>query len=397
MRGISKKMFISILTSVIVMVTMVATTFAWVGIFTYANTDIFQINLKTQDLDSNYYLTISSSGKKESFSDEVNIVDIQKSVLLNQYINESNYNTYKQYLDSLSSDAVKSLFAKNSILYPSTTLIEDNKLTEFQCINLLNTDYFEYVHRDNAYMKFDLYLSVGAKEGIQDTSNFDLNVFMTDLENTIVGTISEYKLYNRNPFVGLPSANEILLKIPYEKAFKINSKNAARFALSFYNPIGINDEYINSDSPNQTIIYHGGNQDPSLGNDIFDLGGNLPEDSNTALKELLTIRPNYKDGTYVNYVQDYKDALQKAIDRGNDDLDISEENSKIWNHVQTMSNEIDDQGRFICNYLGVKQGIQSKMKVSVYFWFEGWDSDCLSGIQDMPATLNLTFTAGTEE
>ena len=39
MRGVSKKMLISILTSVIVMVTMVATTFAWVGIFTYANTD----------------------------------------------------------------------------------------------------------------------------------------------------------------------------------------------------------------------------------------------------------------------------------------------------------------------------------------------------------------------
>ena len=41
MRGLSKKMFISILTSVIVFVTMVATTFAWVGIFTYANTENF--------------------------------------------------------------------------------------------------------------------------------------------------------------------------------------------------------------------------------------------------------------------------------------------------------------------------------------------------------------------
>ncbi len=78
MRGVSKKMLISILTSVIVMVTMVATTFAWVGIFTYANTETFALNLKTQDLDVNYYLTISATGKSDSFSDEADMTEIQK-------------------------------------------------------------------------------------------------------------------------------------------------------------------------------------------------------------------------------------------------------------------------------------------------------------------------------
>ena len=90
MRGISKKMFISILTSVIVMVTMVATTFAWVGIFTYANTDNFSLNLKVSELDSNYYLVISSSGKKGTYSDEVELSDLQRQILKNKNINISN-------------------------------------------------------------------------------------------------------------------------------------------------------------------------------------------------------------------------------------------------------------------------------------------------------------------
>ena len=50
MRKVNKKILISILTSVIVMITIVATTFAWVGIFTYANTDSFSINLKVSEL-----------------------------------------------------------------------------------------------------------------------------------------------------------------------------------------------------------------------------------------------------------------------------------------------------------------------------------------------------------
>ena len=88
MRGVSKKMFISILTSVIVFVTMVATTFAWVGIFTYASTDSFNLNLKVSDLDSNYFLVISSSGKRGTFSDEVDPFDLKKQIMTNKFVNK---------------------------------------------------------------------------------------------------------------------------------------------------------------------------------------------------------------------------------------------------------------------------------------------------------------------
>jgi len=79
MRGLSKKMLISILTSVIVFVTMVATTFAWVGIFTYSNTEIIQLNLKVNK-SSNYYLTICSedSVNKLDYDEEIPLNDLKK-------------------------------------------------------------------------------------------------------------------------------------------------------------------------------------------------------------------------------------------------------------------------------------------------------------------------------
>ena len=92
MRGLSKKMLISILTSVVVFVTMIATTFAWVGIFTYASTDKFNLNLKVQDLDSNYFLTISSTGEKKSFSSEIPTIELERQIVNNRYDN--------RYIDS---------------------------------------------------------------------------------------------------------------------------------------------------------------------------------------------------------------------------------------------------------------------------------------------------------
>ena len=95
MRGISKKMLISLLTTLVVFITVFATTYAWVGIFTYAKSDSFKMNLKVQDLDSNYFLTISSSGKPGTFSNEVPAIDLQRQIVVDKY-----GNLYKDQSDS---------------------------------------------------------------------------------------------------------------------------------------------------------------------------------------------------------------------------------------------------------------------------------------------------------
>ena len=399
MRGISKKMFISILTSVIVMVTMVATTFAWVGIFTYANTENFNLNLKVQDLDVNYYLTISATGKIGSFSEEADLYDIQRQILKNQK------KWPDSQIDSLSNLAVEAAYKNNCITTPSTTSIENNKLTEFKSIDMSTTDRFTYYTSDVPYLKFDIYLSVDTKEGIKRNElgeipsdiKINSNVFLTQLENALEGTISDYVLFNKNQFKALPSANAILTTLPDHGTFKVNSKNATRFALCLYNPINIDGSYSENDEPINTYIYQGGTQNPSMDGEVYNLGGNLPEDSNTALKELLVIRPNYKDNNNVTYKEVYDNAYNESLLRANTDLELIEENSKIWEKPISPEYKQDTNGNYNYNFLGISNGVQTKMKISVYFWFEGWDADCLLAIDQKPVAMNLTFTAGIED
>ena len=385
MRGLSKKMFISILTSVIVFVTMVATTFAWVGIFTYANIDNFNLNLKVSDLDVNYYLTISATGEKNSFSDTADLIEIQRKILKNQHKWD------EEYLDSLDANLINSIYSKNCTTVPSSCLISNDRLTDYYSINMKKTYCYETYHSSISYLKFDLYLSVGAKEGIQPETEINSNVFLTDIVNTLQGTICSQRLTNQNAYKEMPSIPDnykSLLQLPDESEFKINSANATRFALCLYNPIDINNDYTDSQLPTKTIIYQGGNQNPSTKDGVFDLGGNLPEDYNTALQELLIVRSDYKYGYLEDRNKAFISDLEKAVERGKNDLELIEENSKLWN----KSNNVD-----MAPYLGVHNGIQTKMKITVYFWFEGWDSDCIVGINEKPVTMNLTFTAGIDD
>ncbi|MBQ9899677.1 MAG: hypothetical protein IJM36_00945 [Acholeplasmatales bacterium] len=394
MRKVNKKILISILTSVIVMITIVATTFAWVGIFTYANIDNFSINLKISELDANYFLTISATGEKGSFSDEADSKEIKKQVLMNLR------GWSKEYVDSIKDDEIDELYSKYCITRPSSCILtNDGRLSDFYTLNNKNTDYYETYHVRNSYIKFDIYLSVNTKEGIrldeEGKAPMDIdinsNVFITELENTLVGTLCKQKLTNSNPYKDmddLPSIYSALKQLPNINHFNMNSANATRFALCMYDPIDINSSYNEDALPIKTLIYHGGEQLPTLDGDVFDLGGILPEEYNTALRELLIIRPHYNNSIYASYNQNYYNDLNKAIDRGQTDLDLVEANSKIW----TKTTNVDAEP-----YLGVHNGVQTKQKISVYFWFEGWDSDCIVGIDEKPVTLNLTLTAGVED
>jgi hypothetical protein len=348
---------------------MVATTFAWVGIFTYANTEKFQINLKVQELDSNYFLTISSDGK--NFGNEVPVIDIERQIVSNIY--DKKYDNESDISISHRFDEIK--------LSPVTTLIGDNnKLTTFEKIDF-NSGQLKFINGEKDVYKFDLYLSVDTKEGItSNTTGIKANVFLTDLKDTLVGSLGTGKFNNSNPFNELPSnpINDLLKNIPDK--FTVNSKNAARFALSMYKPINVNSDYDDSIDPLRTIIFQGGNETPSYdsASDSYDLGGCLDHDLNTALQELKVVRPYYVNSSVL-----YNKKLKEAQDRN--DLEITEENSKIW-----------DKQDHLNDYLGCMDGIQTKMKISVCFWFEGWDADCLNFIVRQPVTLNLSFTAGSD-
>ena len=310
-----------------------------------------------------------------------------------------NLNNWKREdINKIDDKLIDNYYQRYCITTPSSCTLDDNQLSNFYSINNKNSERYETYSSSSSCIKFDLYLSVDTKEGIKTNENglisedvnINSNVFITELEDTLSGTISDQMLTNLNPYKNnsIPVEYSILKTLPDKDFFKINSANASRFALSLYEPININDSYNGNEKPTKTLIYHGGNQLPELKGDVYDLGGNLPEDYNVALQELLIIRPNYKNSVYSIYNQKYESDLLKAIDRGKNDLDLIEENSSLWEKPLNVDNS---------PFLGVYNGIQTKMKITVYFWFEGWDADCIKGIDNMPVTLNLTFTAGTEE
>lgn len=380
MRGLSKKIIISLLTSVVVLITMIATTFAWVGIFTYASTSNFNMNLKVSETKANYYLTISGSGTKGTFGESVDTIEIERQILKNRNITDD-----LSYFDSQDDNSIETIFSKLT-LTPLTTTISDDKLTKFEAINYDRATYLE-MYETKGYYKFDLYFSVDTKDGINlETTEINAPILMTELENTLVGTLANFNFSNGNPFEGLEDnpKNTILKSMP--NVYTVNSANAMRFAFEIYDPINIDDTYSDDANPSNLITFQGGTQEPSLTDGVYSLGGVLEEERNTALKEILVIRPYLKDNIYYGKKEYYQECLSNAINRGANDLEITNENRLI--RAKASDSELNS-GKF----LGVWQGVQTKVKVSVYFWCEGWDCDCLLGIDSKPVTLNLTFTA----
>ena len=382
MRGISKKIIISLLTSVIVLITMVATTFAWVGIFTYASVSNFDMNLKVQKTKALYYLTISGSGKSGTFGESVDTVELERQILKNRQSSDD----YSSFIDSQDDNSIETIFSKLT-LTPLTTTISDNSLSSFQAINYDVERYLEMIDT-NGYYKFDLYFSVDTKDGINlDTTEINAPILMTELEDTLVGSLSDFHFTNGNPFLGLEDnpKNNLLKNLPL--MITVNSANAMRVAFEVYDPINITDEYAEDSKPSKLISFQGGTNEPELLEDgSYSLGGVLEEERNSALQEILVIRPYLKTNNYYNMKEYYQECLSNAIERGKYDKEINESNRWIRNYASASELESG-------NFLGVHSGVQTKQKITVYFWAEGWDSDCLIGINDMPVTLNLTFTA----
>ena len=76
----TRRVYMSILTIMLVFATTVATTFAWVGILNYTDTSNFELNLQTENTNK-YRLTISATEDGE-YSDSVDVYYIKKQILV---------------------------------------------------------------------------------------------------------------------------------------------------------------------------------------------------------------------------------------------------------------------------------------------------------------------------
>ncbi len=277
----ARKIYMSIFTTMFILITCIATTFAWVGMLTTSTLGSFDLNIKVVDTDDyDYYLNISTTGQSGSFSDTANLIDIKRQIIENM-----GYDT-STYLD----DAIDQLFAAKAVMEPVTT---DANLSSFYSMEDLEKRN-PYLKANSCFFKYDVYLSVDTKDGIAGMSAADLNaltinanVFFENIETALTGTYNKGSLVNENSFDTIPSNSpfECLKDINY-RSIGINTKNATRVAFQTYAPIKMSDSYSGNETPNNTIIYQGGNQLPSVTNDVYDLGGILPEEYNLALKEI---------------------------------------------------------------------------------------------------------------
>ena len=81
---ITRKIYMSLFTTLFILLTCVVTTFAWVGIFTTSTLGSFDLNLMVQDpKDGEDYLRISATGEENTFDEAVALTDIQTQIMSN--------------------------------------------------------------------------------------------------------------------------------------------------------------------------------------------------------------------------------------------------------------------------------------------------------------------------
>lgn len=391
MQGVFRKLYMSILATAMILLTSIATTFAWVGMLTSSSLGSFDIDLKVENLDNEYYLTICNTDSTNSgdYGDSVRRIDIQKQIMDNMLIDYS-------AIDSSDSNAVNNIFSRRALLTPVTT---DVNLTKFYMMDNLGSKDKNHIldlHESRLFFKFDVFLSVEAVNS--STTEINANVFFESIEKAFIGSTNEKGelISDIHPFQNLTHPEtydpfNVLPSIP-RTGIKVNSASAARLAFAIYDPIKLTDTYDESTSPSNIIIYQGGTKYPTLNDGIYSLGGILPEEYNYAIKRLEQI---YK----VNL-----DIDSSATARMNFDREMKEKvidpitNQEVVNNELFTKPGVPDSTNV--NYLGVQPGmvegvmkpIQTKMKISIYFWFEGWDADCLEFIDRQPVSLAISLS-----
>ena len=348
----TRRVYMSILTIMLVFLTTVATTFAWVGILNYTDTSNFELNLQTEN-NNKYKLTISATEDGE-FSDSVDAYDIKKQILVNMGWSDTNLTT-PEYIDN----------AFQTIgLFSVTT----SDLKDFKELNHKEKKFDD----TKSYFKFDLYFKIELKDAldvVEDDINLSSGLMLSTTESPLVGTKGGASLANGITF---PSGS-IMDQAGFghfdtNTYLTIDSSYATRLAFEVYSPKDVTESYVDTDLPVVTKIFQGGTQNPyyNTSTGLYSFGGILPEEYNLAYQE-------YKKK--YNLGKDFR-IPDEILNRG--DLELTEENSVL----------ISEDYKF-----GIKNGVSNKLKMTVYFWYEGWDADCFDALTGQSVTLNLKFKA----
>ena len=379
MKKTTRRVYMSILLVVLSLFTAVATTFAWVGITTNTTFDKVKINLKKNEEDeqSEYGIQLSLTGKADDFHDEILQEDLYRQILLNMGYEQSYINKFGGPLQAYRSIKLEQCtVARDSIDMPST----NNQFSSFYNMRgedlVRSKDQYHRINTANGFIFFDLYLSI------------------YNLSNNVVSTAPTIFL-KKDLLTANTCSTQILNRVRLQNYFSndiygkvtINAANACRAAFQRFDIVekGKPELYEIGSSvyPNKLTIYQTGSLTPNynLADNMYDFGGVMNLEDNFAYQ--------YYSSIYGDTFADLYDALplSRVLNRG----DVVYENGDTLDSSNMLlpykpSAEGRKDGGLTSNDM---------VKFRIYFWFEGWDGDCIDALNDIPVTLNLVFSTKT--
>ena len=386
-----KKLYISVLTSILVLLTTVATTFAWVGVFANSTFENFTFDVHASKL-RDYNIVLSLTGDEDSFSSTISFDDIKKTILKNIGYTDSQLS---------SKEKINALFVNHRIEQCTTVPVLNStndkivKLGDFKAIKASYDGLFENTKN---YYCFDLYITVDKATDINQSSDFLLDVFLS--QNMLSGNARTKTLYNPftydenfiNPLIASPIPNMNITPIvggQTMNSVKVDSASAARVAFEKYKVVdrGHPEQYNSTSSPISTIIYQDSYEYPYIDNDtgVTNLGAILDDEINLA-----TGYWNSFEWRFVHQ-QIFKLSL-------NDPEHIAIKNTRSVNGSVPDVVLSKETNHLIDSTVESEQISTSKMmKIKVYFWFEGWDADCMGAINNSIVNINLGFMTNKDD
>ena len=363
MRKYVNKLTLSIALVVLSLLTMVATTYAWVGLLTSSTFDEFSINLQFDDGEkSEYGLSFSLTGENGSFKEDISETEIQRVLLTNCGIDVSKYND----------NYVNQAFMRNRL--DQCTAVRTGAYSLGNFTNMFGDP-------TTNYYWFDLYLSVfkigDPEDAMADNRiNLYLKDYVLQARETSTNPNGVYSMRMMNPvtYPGVNPAGENILGrdggIPLGTTIQdnvaIDISNACRVAFEKYETTDKGDpSAATSISRKGLYIYQNGSTYPVFDSvkNVYDFGGVLPTEYNFARLYYNTTHPDSPIG----------EVPDEVLNRG----DVTFEDDGVTNKIVDLSDNVTT----------------SKMiRFRVYFWFEGWDSDCFDVIDRKDVLVNLSFT-----
>ncbi|MGM9970107.1 MAG: hypothetical protein ACI35S_06905 [Anaeroplasma sp.] len=350
MQKLLKKIYFSIIVTVLCFATLTVTTYAWVGIFTSSSFDNFTINLFSNEF-REYGVEISLTGEEGTFGSTVDEIELKREILEN----------YGMRMDYITTDqAVQKAFSELLLTTCSVKPNEDNSFNDF-------LDMYDNV--TTKYIKFDVYISAYRAYDSGSTSEYLLDAYLTG--NLFEGTKRSINLINEftypSDFInnvedGIQGGTKIKNNV------SVDSSSCTRIAIQKYNVVekGHPEAYNDYSIINDYVIYQQGPNEPIYNplTNIYSFGGILEEEYNLALFQY-----NQK------FSHKRKNLPDWALLRN--DIDFS---ANSYNQIIDSTNPNE------------KISTNDMMKLTIYFWFEGWDADCFEVIDNSPVTFNLNFT-----